>query len=119
MTNAFMSDLLRKMAAASRHRHKYLHLVAGGVEQSLETLFDDVLGFDLRRYDLVHRIGAALYHTDDPRPHRYVVAPGRFDADVLQRPERRIDARLLHMQADLRDCAVVANRLAAGIETGF
>src|SRR5215469_4510893 len=100
ITNAFMSALLRKSCRprSSRHLDQHLHLIAGGIEQGLEALLDDIVRLDLSRYHLVDRIGAALDHADDPRPHRHVIAPGRFDGDILQRPERRIDARLLHMK---------------------
>src|SRR5438128_433200 len=106
-------------ARASRHLDEHLHLVAGRVEQGREALVDDVVRLDLRRYDLVHRIDAALDHADDPGPHRHVIAPGRLEGDVLRRPQSRIDARLLHMQADLGNRAMVADRLAAGVETGL
>src|SRR5262249_46640259 len=81
ITNAFMFVCLRKGSAAraSRRLDEDLHLVAGWVEQGLEALVHDVVRRDLRRYDLVHRIDAALDHADDPRPHRHVVAPGRLD----------------------------------------
>src|SRR5580658_6793239 len=73
-------------ASTSRHLDEYLHLVAGGVEQSLETLLNNIVGLNLRGYNLVHRIDAALHHADDPGPHRHVIAPGGFDSDVLQSP---------------------------------
>src|SRR5215471_236569 len=70
ITNAFMSALLRRgsVARASCHLDEDLHLVAGRVEQGLETLVHDVVRLDLSRYDLVHRIDAALHHADDPGP---------------------------------------------------
>src|SRR4029077_17433700 len=73
-------------ASLSRHLDKYFHLVAGGIEQGLEALIDNIVGLDLRRYDLVHRIDTALHHADDLRPHRHGVAPGGFDGDILQGP---------------------------------
>src|SRR6478609_6472005 len=88
ITNAFVSDLLfnGSAARASRHLNEHLHLVAGGVEQRLEALVDDIVGRDLRRYHLVDWINAALHHADDSGPHRHVIAPGGLDGDVLQRP---------------------------------
>ena len=62
---------------------------------------------------------AAGNHPDHARPHCDLVAPGRFDRDVLIGPERGVDDGLLDMQASLHNDAATAHGLNASIQGRF
>src|SRR5579863_3732206 len=96
-----------------------LHFPPRRIQQRAETLLDDLIGLDAAGDDLFDRQLAAGDHADDAGPHRHLITPGRLYRDVLQRPQSRIDQRLLDVKTRLYDRAVVAHRFDAGVEGEF